>query len=325
MNMSIYRVFSPALAVTAFLLLPSLLAANTANAAAAAEKSTENEEIETAPPAPSAPNDQSGSIQPDLKRGNIVLNAAGGQYEEKNHFAYWNWDFEALRPGTYEVRVIYTSVRLKKMGLQFRFDDTAVLKAYVYRSRKPDAADEYVIGRLHIPAKGKHHITLLTADKSKDPPFSIKGVKLVPAQESEQQLGQGLDGMVELHASDAITHAEKMQYEEKPEKNCLGYWVELKDWAEWDFHVSMPGKFKVSLVYGCGDKSGGSEVALLTSNDQVLKFTVKETGGFQKWQTLELGTIELSEEGSHRVAIQALSKPGNAVMDIRKIALTPVK
>lgn len=268
---------------------------------------------------------ESPEIQSDIKRGVLYLHVDEGKYDERNHFAYWNWDFEAQRPGNYEVRLVYTSVRQKKMGIQFRLDDTAVLKSYVYRSRKPDEADEFVLGRVLIPAKGKHHVTILTGDKSKEPPFSIKGVKLVPVQESETQLGQGLDGTVELHARDAITHSEKMQYEQKPEKNCLGFWVHPEDWAEWDFHVSMPGKFKVSLVHGCGNKSGGSEVALLTSNDQVLKFTVKETGGFQNWETLELGTVELSEEGSHSVAIQPLNKPGAAVMDIRKVLLTPVK
>ena len=264
-------------------------------------------------------------IQSDKKRGILRLNVASGQYDERNHFAYWNWDFEAKRPGTYEVRLVYTSVRQKKMGVQFRLDDTTVLKDYVYRSRKADEADEFVMGRAQVLTKGKHHITILTGDKSKEPPFSIKGLKLVPVQESEGQLGQALDGAIELHARDAATHSEKMQYEAKPEKNCLGYWVHPEDWAEWNFHVSMPGKFKVSLVHGCGNKSGGSEVALLTSNDQVLKFTVKETGGFQNWKTLELGTVELNEEGPHRVVVQPLSKPGAAVMDIRKVVLTPVK
>jgi len=264
-------------------------------------------------------------IKTDKKRGILTLTADAGKYDERNHFAYWNWDFEAKRPGMYEVRLVYTSVRQKKMGIQFRLDDTNVLKAYVYRSSKPDAADEFVVGRAKVSAAGKHHISILTADKSKVPPFSIKALKLVPVQESEEQLGQGLDGTIELNASDAITHSEKMQYENKPEKNCLGYWIHPEDWAEWDFHVSMPGKFKVTLVHGCGDKSGGSEVALLASDDQILKFTVKGTGGFQSWKKLDLGTVNLGEEGSHRVAIQPLSKSGGAVMDISKIILTPVK
>jgi hypothetical protein len=264
-------------------------------------------------------------IQPDQQRGVLVLSSEGAHYEEGNHFAHWNWDFEAERPGRYEIRLIYTSVSKDKMGVQFRLNDTAPLKAYVYRSRNPDAADEFVIGRVAVPAKGKHRITLLTGDKSKVPPFSVKGLKLVPVSESEGQLGQGLDGTIELHARDAVTHSEKMQYEHNPQKDCLGFWVQPEDWAEWDFHVSMPGEFKVALVHGCGNKSGGSEVALLTSKDQVLKFSVKETGGFQNWETIELGRVILDTEGSHRVAVQPLSKPGAAVMDIRKIVLTPVK
>lgn len=282
------------------------------------EKSTGKPENEKNSAEPSA-------IQLDQNRGEILLPADKGRYEEKNHFAYWNWDFETKRPGTYEVQVIYTSVRLKKMGLQFRLDEDTVLKSYVYRSRKPDAADEYVLGRARIGSKGKHHITLLSGDKSKDPPFSIKGLRLVPTQESAEPLGQGLDGGIELHARDAITHSEKMHHENKAEKDCLGLWVQAEDWAEWAFHVSMPGKFKASLIYGCGNQSGGSEVALLIGGEQVSTFKIKETGGFQNWQTIELGTVNLSAEGAHRLAIQPLSKPGNAVMDIRKIILTPVK
>jgi len=273
----------------------------------------------------SKPSSAASEIHSDQKRGVLVLGSNSAQYDERNHFAYWNWDFEARRPGAYEVRLIYTSVSQKKMGLQFRLDEATTLKSYVYRSRKPDAADEFVIGRVRIPTKGKHHIRLLTGDKSKEPPFSIKGLKLVPVQESGEQLGQGLDGLIELHARNAVTHSEKMQYEHKVEKNCLGFWVHPEDWAEWNFHVSMPGKFKVTLVYGCGNKSGGSKVALLTSGDQTLKFTVKETGGFQNWEKLDLGTVNLNEEGSHQIVIQPLSKPGVAVMDISKVILTRVK
>jgi len=267
----------------------------------------------------------SGEIHLDQNRGEILLSADNGQYEEKNHFAYWNWDFETKRPGTYEVRVIYTSIRVKKMGLQFRLDDDTVLKSYVYRSRKPDSADEYVLGRARIDTKGKHHITLLSGDKSKLPPFSIKGLKLVPTQEGDEAVGQGLDGGIELHARDATTHSEKMQYEHKTEKNCLGSWVQPEDWAEWDFHVSMPGIFKVSLKYGCGNNSGGSEVALLIGGEQVSTFKVVATGGFQDWQTIDLATVDLTEEGAQQLAIQPLNKAGKAVMDIRKIVLTPVK
>lgn len=264
-------------------------------------------------------------IQPDQLRGVLTLGTEGASYDEGNHFAHWNWDFEAERPGRYEIRLIYTSIRKDKMGVQFRLNDAAALKAYVYRSRKPDAADEFILGHVAVPAKGKHHITLLTGEKSKEPPFSVKGLKLVPARESEEPPGQGLDGSIELHARDAITHSEKMQYEPKPQKDCLGFWVHPEDWAEWDFHVSMPGEFKVSLVHGCGNKSGGSEVALLTSKGQVLRFSVEETGGFQNWETIELGSVALDTEGTHRVAVQPLSKPGAAVMDIRKIVLTPAK
>ncbi len=265
------------------------------------------------------------TMLPDQQQGVLVLDSEAAQYGEGSHFAHWNWEFDAERPGSYEIRLVYTSVSKNKMGVQFRLNDSAVLKGYVYRSRQPDAADEFVLGRARVMTKGKQRVTLLTGDKSKSPPFSVKGLRLVPVSESGDALGQSLDGTIELHARDAATHSKKLQYESSPQKNCLGFWVHPEDWAEWDFHVSMPGEFRVSLVYGCGNNSGGSEVALLTSKEQILKFSVKETGGFQKWETKELGRVVLDTEGSHRVAVQALSKPGVAVMDIRKLVLTPVQ
>jgi hypothetical protein len=65
-------------------------------------------------------------------------------------------------------------------------------------------------------------------------------------------------------------------------------------------------------------------VALLIGGEQVSTFKVKETGGFQNWQTIELATVELLQEGAQQLAIQPISKPGAAVMDIRKITLTPI-
>ena len=109
-----------------------------------------------------------------------------------------------------------------------------------------------------------------------------------------------------------------MRYEPKAEKNCLGFWTDEKDWAEWKFDITSPGKFKVTVVQGCGGGNGGSEVAVLI-NDQTLKFTVDETGGFQNWKERDLGTVDLKEIAEHKLAIKPINRTGKAVMDIQKI------
>jgi hypothetical protein len=113
-----------------------------------------------------------------------------------------------------------------------------------------------------------------------------------------------------------------MRYEPKPEKNCLGFWTETEDFAEWEFTVDKAGKYEVTVHQGCGS-GGGSEVALLLG-DQKLEFTVKDTGGFQKWAPVNVGHLDIKEPGTYRLAVKPQSKNGGAIMDVQKIILAPV-
>ena len=133
-------------------------------------------------------------------------------------------------------------------------------------------------------------------------------------------LSQGIDGTVTLAAGSATTFSKKMRFEPKEVKNCLGYWAEANDWAQWRFAVHSAGKFKLEVTQGCN--GGGSEVGVWI-DDKEHKFTVVDTGGFQNWKALDLGEIELTK-GEHLVSIKPNKKVGGAVMDINKVVLTPV-
>ncbi len=51
-----------------------------------------------------------------------------------------------------------------------------------------------------------------------------------------------------------------MRYEPATNKNCLGYWVNPADWADWTFPVDRPGTFDVEVWQGAGTGQGGSDV-----------------------------------------------------------------
>ncbi len=131
------------------------------------------------------------------------------------------------------------------------------------------------------------------------------------------------DGVIEIWAKTARVHGLQLRYEPLPHKNTLGFWVRPEDWAEFDFTVKQPGKYRVEGLIGCGNGSGGSEVHFIV-DDQILRYTVKETGGFQAFVPTDLGTLNLTEARRYQIAIKPQSKPGPAVMDIRKLTLTPV-
>ncbi len=129
-------------------------------------------------------------------------------------------------------------------------------------------------------------------------------------------------GDIRLHAKDAIVHAKTMRYEPESHKNVLGYWTNPDDWAEWKFEVTKPGKYEVEVQQGCGDRCGGADVDVEVAG-KTLKFTVIETGHFQHMISRTIGEVELPA-GAQTLAIKPRSKPGPAVMDIRRIVLRPI-
>lgn len=129
-------------------------------------------------------------------------------------------------------------------------------------------------------------------------------------------------GDIRLHAKDAIVHAEKMRYEPESHKNVLGFWTNPKDWAEWKFQVEKAGKYEVEVQQGCGTGAGGSDVNVEVGNT-TLKFTVVDTGHFQNMILRTIGQVEL-KAGENTLAIKPQTKPGVAVMDIRRVVLRPL-
>jgi arylsulfatase A-like enzyme len=128
-------------------------------------------------------------------------------------------------------------------------------------------------------------------------------------------------GDIRLHARDAIVHSQSLRYEPEPYKNVLGFWTNAADWAEWEFEVAAPEVYEVEIQQGCGEGNGGSDVAVEVG-DQSLPFIVQDTGHFQSMIQRIIGQVELTA-GKHRLAVKARTKPGAAVMDLRRVVLRP--
>jgi arylsulfatase A len=129
-------------------------------------------------------------------------------------------------------------------------------------------------------------------------------------------------GNIRLHAKDAHIHGQTLRYEPQPNKNVLGFWTNAADWVDWEFEVTTPGLYEVEVQHGCGKGSGGAEVAV-EIGDHVLTFTVQDTGHFQSMILRTIGEIELPI-GKHKLAVKPRTKPGVAVMDLRRVVLRPL-
>lgn len=132
----------------------------------------------------------------------------------------------------------------------------------------------------------------------------------------------GPNALIFLEARDAKVQAKKLKYEDPPQKDTLGFWVDPTDTASWTFQVAKPGKYRVSILQGCGG-SGGSTVALEVGASKA-EFTVAETGHFQRFIAREVGVLDLTA-GENTLTVRPLKKKGAAVMDLRRVTLERVE
>jgi arylsulfatase A len=130
---------------------------------------------------------------------------------------------------------------------------------------------------------------------------------------------------IKLPASTAKVHGSKIRYEPETNKNVVGYWTEVEDWAEWEFESTIQGKAEIQIHCGC--QGGGSEVDVILkakdSAEQVLKWTVRNTGHFQNIVIETLGEVTLKKEKCV-LEVRPRKKAGAAVTDIRQILLVPI-
>ncbi|MFM7556485.1 MAG: sulfatase/phosphatase domain-containing protein, partial [Verrucomicrobiota bacterium] len=129
----------------------------------------------------------------------------------------------------------------------------------------------------------------------------------------------GVHSLVFLEARDASVSGEKLLYEKPAHKDTLGYWVNPADTASWTFAAPRAGRYRVTVLQGCGRGQGGSVVAL-ECGDSRLEFTVEETGHFQRFVPREVGLLTLSA-GRNTLRVQPVRKAQAAVMDLRRVML----
>ena len=264
-----------------------------------------------------------GSDQPveraDLpSRGILTFGPDAVKYDPREHWEQWDWKtFNAKRPGRYAVRLTYKMVA-NSLPTQFKFG-TQALKEPLRAAAKPT---KHYLGEIYIEKPGDYAFALFAPASGSAAKLEILELAFIPAPEGPLSV-QAADGSILLEAKSATTWSETMRYEPKPEKNCLGYWTSEDDFAEWEIEVTKPGKFAVSVLYGCGGGNHGSEVALKLAG-QERKFTTEDTGGFQAWKEVKLGEFELKDAGKSRLSVDPITKAKGGVLDVQKVVLRPL-
>ncbi|MCI0538213.1 MAG: hypothetical protein L0Z50_23650 [Verrucomicrobiales bacterium] len=233
-----------------------------------------------------------------------------------------SWEYKPTRWGRYDAELTFSADGGEGTELKFDFG------GQTFSVRRPSTGSWYryhtmPIGRLYLPKSEPFTVRASGQALKGTAVMNLKAITLRPAPEG-QPITQEASGAIVLQARDAVTHSVMMRYEPQTNKNCLGYWVNPSDWAEWQFDVTQPGTFEIEVWQGCGNGQGGSDVAVEIAGDK-FTFVVEETGHFQTFVPRKIGRVRLSAPGSYSLAVKPLRKKAGAVMDIREVRLLPTR
>lgn len=134
------------------------------------------------------------------------------------------------------------------------------------------------------------------------------------------QLG---DGTVSLHARTADIHGSMLRFQSPPHLDSLGHWGKQEDWVSFDFELTDTGNFDVELLYCCKKEDAGSKVDITVGGQKLTQ--IVQTTEERKFAPRVVGSVELKRIGRHSLTIKPQSKPGDLVMDLRRVRLLPLK
>lgn len=227
------------------------------------------------------------------------------------------WNYKATRWGMYDVELTY-SLESKKSKIHIQIGDKSI-NSEIQATNSWYKYDTVRLGKIYLPKSGQYRIEVQGVEKESAAVMNFKSLVLVPTSEGKEIIQSGRN--ISLHSRDSKVNGVTLRYEPAQKKQCLGYWSNPSDWASWDFIVKEPGDYKVTVRQGCGRGHGGSKVSII-SGTQKLIFNAEDTGGFQNWKNIDIGSIKLKEPGLNILEVRPLDKRSVAVMDIQEIILT---
>jgi alpha-L-fucosidase len=134
-------------------------------------------------------------------------------------------------------------------------------------------------------------------------------------------------GVVTLRAADATLTGGSIGLEQYPTGDgtqSIGFWTDPAATARWEFRGVKPGKYRVELTMACDPESAGSEFVVRVGKSQVAGM-VEKTQNWRDFVVRPFGELEIAAADKQTLVVEPRKKPGQAVMNLRAVKLTPVK
>ncbi len=264
------------------------------------------------------------TAQGDFPRASLDRMAVVGKWMGVNGEAIYGTSATPLLKGVSWGRVTRKDATLYLMVFDIPKDGKLLIPGL-----KTEVSRAYFLadaGKKKLAAKpGKAGVTIaLPKDAPWDATATVIAVELSGApemnKEAETFVKPDASGCISLGAEEGWIAGVTARMEKD---GNIGRWTDEKDSVLWGFMVDHPGEYRVSINYACSLDSHGSQLEISIGNQKVFG-TVAPTGGWQQYESNDLGTVTLSAPGKVEVRIKCLKKTGGAVMNLRGITLQPV-
>jgi alpha-L-fucosidase len=131
---------------------------------------------------------------------------------------------------------------------------------------------------------------------------------------------QDFDGSLLLRASEARTHGDQVKYESGDQRDNLGFWLDPKDWVDWEFKATKTGKFELSAEIAA-PAAASFEITL---GEQKVKGAAPVTGDYGSFRLTSLGVIEIAATGKATLAVRPVAEGWHPI-NLKSIRLKPAQ
>ena len=154
--------------------------------------------------------------------------------------------------------------------------------------------------------------------------LKIEGAQLkpVPIVEIVQPVTPDAKGNLKLGAEEAELHGDGIKQEDRGGQSNIGFWDRGDEWVSWKVQFPSAGKFKVSA--SCATPSNSSAFVLEAAG-QKLNGKATQTADWDKFETAQLGEIEVAQPGEQLVSLRPLDAKSWSAMNLRFVRFDRVK
>jgi alpha-L-fucosidase len=265
------------------------------------------------------------TAQGEIPQPSLERLAQIGRWMDRNGEAIYGTTASPFRRYSFEGRATVKGNRLFVHVFDWPADGAGVklvgLKTPVKSAKFLDGGAAATVGVTSDDRDGVHTLAIEPPARP-DPYATVVALELDGPPEAESiafALRPKTGGHFELLAGDADINGKA-----RIEEDFIGHWRDTETTVSWQLNAPAAGDYEVTIVYSTDNKKSVGATYVVAVADSQLSGKVSPTAGtFRAFNTETLGKVKL-KSGEQTLTIKPTDKPGESVMNLKEIRLTPV-